>query len=387
MQPVLVYSSELDAYDFGPAHPLRPERVSLAVDLLAAYGLLGTSEPSGSTSAYRVLPFDAAGLDTLLLVHTDTYLSAVRRASASPQAPVGHGIGPGDTPAFPGMHEAAALVAGASCAAMSSVISGEARRAVAPAGGLHHAHRDRAAGFCVYNDAAIAIASALAENAALRIAYIDIDAHHGDGVQEAFYTEPRVLTISLHEDGRYLYPGTGSYRERGEGAGAGTALNIPMPPYASPECYLRAFDRIVAPAVRAFAPDMLVTQNGADAHWSDSLTTLGMTIPGYEALFSRLVALAEETTAGRIVALGGGGYSWRTVVPRVWTLLGAALLGVTLPDEIPEHWCERVRAYGAEPPATLRDDPGPALDERTLALVLHDTEHVIDRLAADLGLE
>lgn len=386
MQPVLVYSSELDAYDFGPAHPLRPQRVSLAIDLLDAHNLLDAND-SGETLSFRLLPFESAERDTLLLVHDSAYLAAVERASADPWEPVGHGIGPGDTPGFSGMHEAAALVAGASCAAMHAVRTGAATRAFAPAGGLHHAHRDRAAGFCVYNDAATAIASALARDPGLHIAYIDIDAHHGDGVQEAFYAEPRVLTISLHEDGRYLYPGTGSYRERGVGPGAGTALNLPMPPYATPECYLLAFDRVVAPAVRAFRPDILVTQNGADAHWSDPLTTLGMTIPGYEALFARLLALAEETTGGRIVALGGGGYSWRSVVPRVWALLGASLLGIHLPDTLPEQWLERASTYGAEPPATLREDAGPALDGRTRALVLHDTEHVIGRLTADLGLE
>jgi acetoin utilization protein AcuC len=379
MQPVLAYTHELDAYDFGPAHPLRPERAALAVELLAAYDLLGADD-SGRTPSFRFLPFEPAERDTLLLVHDAAYLDAVRRASADPDAPVGHGIGPGDTPAFGGMHEASALVTGASCAALHAVRTGAATRAFAPAGGLHHAHRERAAGFCVYNDAAVAIASALAADPDLRIAYVDIDAHHGDGVQEAFYAEPRVLTVSLHEDGRYLYPGTGSYRERGVGPGAGTVLNLPMPPYATPECYLRAFDRVVAPAVRAFAPDILVTQNGADAHWSDPLTTLGMTIPGCETLFGRMIALADETADGRIVALGGGGYSWRSVVPRVWTILGAALLGVTLTDEIPGSWRDRVRSYGAEPPAGLHEDPAPDLPETTRALVLHDTEHVIARL-------
>lgn len=385
MDTALAYTPALDSYDFGPGHPLRPERVSLAVSLLSAYGLV-SSPDHRATYGLRPLPVEPADPADLLRVHDSSYVEAVMRASAYPGAPAGHGIGPGDTPAFRGMHEAAALVAGGSCAGMRSLLAGDAHRVLAPAGGLHHAHRDRAAGFCVYNDAAAAIALALAHNSRIRIAYIDIDAHHGDGVQETFYAEPRALTVSIHEDGRYLYPGTGSYRERGEGPGAGTALNIPLPPYATPECYLLAFDRVVAPAVRAFAPDVLVTQNGADAHWSDPLTTLGMTIPGYESLFARLVTLAEEVTHGRMLALGGGGYSWQTVVPRAWALLGASLLGVTLPDELPHAWRERVRLYRAEPPDSLRDDAAPPFDRYTSALVMHDTAHVIDRLRDDLGL-
>ena len=386
MHTALVYSPILDAYDFGPAHPLRPERVKLAVDLLGSYGLVSSRDARSSATLHTIAPAAAEDLD-LLRVHDPSYLEAVMRASADPRIPVGHGIGPGDTPAFSGMHEAAALVAGASCAGMRLLLAGDAQRALAPAGGLHHAHRDRAAGFCVYNDAAVAIASALAHDPRLRIAYIDIDAHHGDGVQEAFYAEPRVLTISLHQDGRYLYPGTGSYRERGEGPGAGTALNVPLPPYATPECYLLALDTLVAPAVRAFSPDILVTQNGADAHWSDPLTTLGMTIPGYETIFAHLTSLAEEVTGCRMLALGGGGYSWRTVVPRVWALLGASLLGVNLPDELPHGWRTQLAHLGIEPPQSLRDDPAPSLDADTRELVLHDTSHVIDRLRADLGLE
>lgn len=386
MDTALVYTPALDSYDFGPGHPLRPERVSLAVHLLSDYGLTSTRDHS-ATSGLRPFPVTPADAESLLRVHDPAYVEAVMRASVDPGIPVGHGIGPGDTPAFSGMHEAAALVAGASCAGMRLLLAGDAQRALAPAGGLHHAHRDRAAGFCVYNDAAVAIASALAHDPRPRIAYIDIDAHHGDGVQEAFYAEPRVLTISLHQDGRYLYPGTGSYRERGEGPAAGTALNVPLPPYATPECYLLALDTLVAPAVRVFSPDILVTQNGADAHWSDPLTTLGMTIPGYESIFAHLTSLAEEVTSGRMLALGGGGYSWRTVVPRVWALLGASLLGVNLPDDLPHGWRTQLAHLGIEPPQSLRDDPAPSLDADTRELVLHDTSHVIDRLRADLGLE
>jgi acetoin utilization protein AcuC len=189
----------------------------------------------------------------------------------------------------------------------------------------------------VYNDIAVAIADALARDPALRVMYVDIDAHHGDGVQDIFYIEPRVLTISLHESGRYLFPGTGDTSERGDGPGLGSAINIPLPPLATDECYLLAFDEVVVPAARAFAPDVIVAQCGADAHWSDPLTTLGRTLAGFRDLYGRLVALADALCAGRLVATGGGGYSWATAVPRAWTLLAGALTELDLPGSLAEE--------------------------------------------------
>lgn len=376
----LVYDESLGAYDLDPAHPLRPERVSLTIDLIRAYGLLA----NGALELVAPRPASSA---ELLMAHDARYIETVIEASAAPGwwRPR-HGIGPGDTPEFAGMHDAAALVAGATTVAAEYVCDGRSRRAFSPAGGLHHAHRDRAAGFCVYNDVAVAIAAMLHRDPDLRILYLDIDAHHGDGVQEAFYEEPRVLTISLHEDGRYLYPGTGSARERGAGAGLGSAINLPMPPYATDECYRLAFERVVAPAARESRPDVIVTQNGADAHWSDPLTTLGQTIAGYEWLFARSVELAEEVCDGRLVACGGGGYAWATVVPRVWTLLASALAGVTLPDELPAEWRERVRALGYEPPASLRGDDGPAHTHAQRTSVLEATGRVIDEVVRSRSL-
>lgn len=378
MRPVIVHDATLDAYDLAPWHPLRPERVTLTLDLIAAYGLIATDDDLVS-DGFALLPPRPVERATLLLAHDEAYIAAVEQASADPDAPVGHGIGTGDNPAFSGMHEAAARVAGATCTALDHVLSGHATRAFAPAGGLHHAHRDRAAGFCVYNDAAIAIARALLERPHLRIAYVDIDAHHADGVQEAFYDEPRVLTVSIHEDGRYIFPGTGSYRERGAGDGLGATINVPLPPYAGPGSYRLVMSEVVAPLVHSFAPDVIITQNGADAHWSDPLTSLGMTVPGYEMLFTRLSELADDVCGGRLVALGGGGYSWLTVAPRVWTLLAVSLLRLDLPDEIPAVWQDRVRTLGGDPPTRLREDPGLELDNETLARIEHDTAVVISR--------
>lgn len=374
MDVAFAYAPELDAYDFGPGHPLRPERVSRSVSLMRAYGLLD----GGGITAIEIAP---ASDEVLRRAHDAAYIDTVKRASergglAAPAS----GIGPGDTPGFPGMHGAAAYVAGATCAAVRSVHSGRMPRAFSPAGGLHHAHRDRAAGFCVYNDVAVALAVLLTEDPHVRVVYVDIDAHHGDGVQEAFYEEPRVLTISLHEDGRYLYPGTGSWRERGRGPGEGAAVNVPLPPYASSACYELAFDDVVAPAARAFAPSLIVAQCGADAHWSDPLTSLGMTMPGFERIYGRIIALANELCGGRIVACGGGGYAWEHVVPRAWTLLAGALTEMPLPDPVPERWLAESPLPGLKLPRLLREDESAAFSTRSDEELLVETRWVTEKL-------
>ena len=381
--PVLVHTERSAAYDFGRSHPLRPERVTLAVELMRAYGLIAEAGSSDDEHVFRVLEPYPAREDQLMRVHSREYIAVVKAASERPDTFWARkGLGEGDTPVFAGMHRAAALIAGGSIAAIREVLAGRTLRAFHPAGGLHHAHRDHAAGFCVYNDAAVGIAWALTRGADLRVAYIDIDAHHADGVQEAFYAEPRVLTISVHESGRYLFPGTGWPDERGEAAGVGSAINVPLPPYATDACYRLVFDEVIAPAVRAFAPHIIVSQSGADAHWRDPLTTLGMTLAGHAWLTHRIRALADEVSGGRLVALGGGGYAWETVVPRAWTLVAASLLGVRLPDELPESWRELVGSYGVDPPRTLLEDDGPPLEEGDEQRLLEQTRLSVARLQA-----
>ncbi|MHB8925823.1 MAG: acetoin utilization protein AcuC [Coriobacteriia bacterium] len=331
MRVTLVYSDRLDQYDLGRAHPLKTERVTRSIALMRQYGLIGEG-------AMDVLQPSPAPDEDLLRVHDAAYIADVRAASADPRGFTSRrGLGPGDTPVFAGMHDASSLVAGGAIAAMRAVLEDRTDRALNVAGGLHHAHRDRAAGFCVYNDPAIGIAWALARDPSLRIAYIDIDAHHGDGVQEAFWDDPRVFTVSIHESGRYLFPGTGFDDERGGPDAPNSALNIPMNPQAGDAQYLSAFDGLIAPAVRAFAPDLLVTQNGADAHRYDPLTTLGLTLGGYRDLVVRLAALSTELTGGRMVAHGGGGYAWERIVPRAWTMLAMSLLEREIPDMLTEE--------------------------------------------------
>lgn len=375
MEVALVYGQELDAYRLPGGHPLRPERVSLAVELMEDYGLVHDG------GLRLVAPPEASDAD-LLRVHDPDYVSFVREASVTGELHhAQYGIAPdGDTRPFVGMHRASARIAGATTRALELVLAGSFTRAFSPAGGLHHAQRDHASGFCIYNDIAVAIASALAENPDLRVAYLDIDAHHGDGVQAAFYESPQVLTISVHESGAYLFPGTGFPDERGRGAGLGYALNIPLPPYANDECYRLAFDEGVAPAVRTFRPDVIVAQCGADGHHSDPLTHLALSLSGFRDLYDRIITLAEQVCGGRLAATGGGGYSWATVTPRAWTLLAAALLGERLPEALPAEWVQRVRALGVQaPPATILEDEMEPQSESLRERLLAETRAALPR--------
>jgi acetoin utilization protein AcuC len=381
MDACLAYSPALAAYDLGEGHPLRPERFTLAVALMEAYGMLAPPQRRGPGMLDVVEPM-AADDGELALVHDRAYIASVREASAHPErfSPPRAGLGTPDTPTFPRMHEASALVAGATITAMRSVLSHRCRSAFSIAGGLHHAHRSRAAGFCVYNDAAVAIAVALRADPELRVLYLDIDAHHGDGVQEAFYEEPRVLTVSLHETGERLYPGTGAVAERGTGAGEGFAVNLPLPEGATDACFALAFDSVAGPLARRFAPGVVVAQIGADAHHDDPLTSMGLTVTGHDGLVGRIVQLAGEAAGGRLVACGGGGYGWRDVVPRCWCLAAARLAGRSLDERLPESWRELVRATtGSEPPAGLREDDStaPADEARLLEETARTCEEVL----------
>ncbi len=379
------YSDRLAEYSFGTGHPMRPERFSLAVELMRALDMLDEGTLGSQAAGARALmsPVTPASRDDLRLVHTARHIDAVMDASAEPGsfAPRS-GIGPGDTPAFHGMHEAAALACGATVAALRAVVEGGSRRALSVAGGLHHAHPDSAAGFCVYNDPAVAIAVLRSEHPGLRVAYVDIDAHHGDGVQEVFIAEPEVLTLSVHESGRYLYPGTGRLVETGGGAGTGFALNVPLPPLADDACYRMVAREVLSPAIRAFEPDVVVAQCGADTHHADPLTHLGLTLPGYRDLVARIIETAEETCDGRICATGGGGYGWAHIVPRAWTALAMELLGRETDVVLPESWRERVSGITGEvAPATLLEDhyePLPAVSERVRA----ETAALVDRVRA-----
>ncbi|MBN9618757.1 MAG: acetoin utilization protein AcuC, partial [Actinobacteria bacterium] len=281
-------------------------------------------------------------------VHDAGYLAAVRAASDDPTFN-GYGLGTTDDPVFPGMYDAAALVAGGSAQAALRMWRGEVEHAVNIAGGLHHAMRGHASGFCIFNDVVLAIRTLL-DAGAQRIAYVDVDVHHGDGVQAAFYDDPRVLTVSLHQDPRTLFPGTGMPGEVGEGAAEGTAVNLALPPGTDDAGWLRAFRAVVPGVVRAFKPEVLVTQCGCDTHHEDPLANLELTIDGQRTAIAELHALAHEVTGGRWVAFGGGGYGLIRCVPRIWTHLLAEATGrpLSVDTPVPPGWIAHLRDRGVQ---------------------------------------
>ena len=364
MATALIWNDQRLRYDFGPHHPLKPIRVELTVELIRACGL-------DTRDGVVTLPIEAFGTDDVLRLHTEDYVAAVQRLSADPDhsGDPQFGLGLGDNPVFRGMHEASLEVCGASVAAARAVWEGRVTHAFNPAGGLHHAMPDRASGFCVYDDPAAAI-EWLLRHGARRVAYVDVDTHHGDGVQAFFYNDPRVLTISLHESGRYLVPGTGFTDEIGVDDARGSSLNVPLAPSTPGEVYLEAFDAVVPEALDAFAPDVLVTQLGCDTHYTDPLAHLALTTGDYQALAQRLHDLAHSKAHGRWVAMGGGGYQVTSVVPRAWTIYFAELTGADLPHEVPWSWLhhvdERIQVSGGEaPPTTFIDPPVHLTSERT----------------------
>lgn len=325
----IFWDERLLAYDFGSTHPLNPVRVELTMDLSRRLGVLGNAELRG---------FESAGDGLLSLVHGREYIEAVKRAGRELRPSYVFGLGTTDNPLFEGMHEAASLIVGASVGAARAVWTGETEHAANVSGGLHHAMPDAAAGFCIYNDVSVAIAWLL-EHGAQRVAYVDVDVHHGDGVQKAFYDDPRVMTISLHESPRTLFPGTGFPNETGAD---GTAVNVALPPGTGDRAWLRAFDAVVPPLLRAFQPQILVTQQGCDTHQADPLAHLSLTVDGQRTVYQRLHALAHETAGGKWVLTGGGGYELVQVVPRAWTHLLAEASGnpVDPRTACPEDWRE-----------------------------------------------
>ncbi len=352
----------LAGYDLGTDHPLAPVNRELAIDLIRMYGMLDRDDVT-------VLPPGTCDEDLIARVHTPAYMAQVRRYSAQPALAHAFEAGMwglaagGDTPAFAGMHEAAVAVCGASVTAAMEVWEGRATRVFSAAGGLHHAFANKANGFCIYNDAAVAI-QALLDAGAERVAYVDVDVHHGDGTQFIFYDDPRVLTCSVHESGRYLFPGTGALDERGVGKGAGTSVNIPLPAYAGDGPYMRAIEDVIVPAVRNFAPDIIVTQDGVDPHHQDPLAHLQVRMATFPRLWRVLHDMADEVTDGRWIALGGGGYNV-DVLPRAWALLFAEMTGAALPDDIPPEWLTLARDLTGRDDLTARlmDDPEPEVDE------------------------
>ncbi len=347
----LVWDESFLAYDFGPGHPMSPVRLDLASRLCRDLGLL-------DRAGVHVVTVDPAPDEVLLACHTPEFVAAVRAASV-PGGPAdeARGLGTDDVPVFPGMHDASARIAAGTRDVALAVWNGEAAHGVNFTGGMHHAMRDRAAGFCVYNDVAVAI-HALLDAGAQRVAYVDVDVHHGDGVESIFWDDPRVLTVSLHETGRVLVPGTGYAEDIGGSAALGEAVNVAFPAGVGDADWLRGFDAVVPPLLRAWKPDVLVTQHGCDSHALDPLAHMALSLDAQRASYAELHSLAHELCDGRWVAVGGGGYEVVDVVPRAWAhLVGIAAHHPVDPQTaVPEGWREYVlERYGRQAPQRMTD--------------------------------
>lgn len=348
--PAVIYHPYYGKYAFGIQHPFSPVRVGMTLDLLHDLG----------HDVHPVAP-EPATQEDILSVHEDYYVRRVEELSAGREVPDAeqYGLGTPDNPVFPGMDEGARWLVGGTLYGARLICEKGEKRVLQLGGGLHHARRNCASGFCIYNDLAIAIKYLVRQG--LWVAYIDIDVHHGDGVQQILYEDKRVMTISLHESGRYLFPGTGDVHELGSGLGRGLKLNMPLEPFTEGESYLDAFEQILPPALDHFRPGVLVVQAGADAHFDDPLADLMLNTHDYEKIFLRILKLADTFTSGRVLFTLGGGYSLRST-PRVWAILYLVLHGLPTAWEIPEMWAEKwSHVAGTDLPGMLQDpNPGHA---------------------------
>ena len=336
-RPLFFYTEAFSDYDFGPQHPLKPRRLGMTYDLLDSYGVFDT--------ALEVTPPEMADEEEVAEIHSPDYLEALSRMDREGLTPQSRrfGIGTGDVPFFPAIYGSSLLYTGASTQAAQAILDGAGGGRVAfnISGGLHHAHYARAAGFCVLNDCAVALRHLRRRFA--RVAYVDIDVHHGDGVQELFFDDPSVLTISLHESGRTLFPGTGYTDEIGVGAGEGYAVNLPFAPYTEDTTWIEAWRASALPILKAFDPEAIVLQMGTDTHVLDPLAHLCLTAQGWLEAIKDVQALGKP-----IVAVGGGGYNLTTVT-RMWTLAVTTLAEIDVPDAVPASF-----RYHKDIP-TLRD--------------------------------
>ena len=347
-----VHDKALEEYGFGEDHPFNPVRLRMTIELCESLGLL---------EGYPFVGSEPATEKDLTTVHYSSYVRRVEEASRGGgdlEELMQYGLGTQDNPIFPDIHRACAHVVGGVLRAARLVINGEAEHALCISGGLHHALRWKASGFCIYNDAAVAIARLKEEHPGIKIAYVDTDVHHGDGVQWMFYEDPDVLTFSMHESGRYLFPGTGGVKEVGGKGGHGYSVNLPLEPFTQDDSFIESFEAVVPEVLRAFRPDLILSQNGCDAHDLDPLAHLKATTRVYEHVPRRVHELAHELCGGRWVAVGGGGYDIWRVVPRAWSALWATLSHQELPEEMPADWLEEWGADSpVELPPLLRDDP------------------------------
>jgi len=348
-----IYSEEQLSYSFSDTHPFNQKRIVLTLDLLQKMGTISDTD---------IIAPRIATDQELLLAHDEKFIEVVKKAGKGEiSAQVGEvfGIGTEDTPFFQNMHEASAMLVGGTLTAVDEVMSGRSKYALNLGGGLHHGFRGRASGFCVYNDSSVAI-KYLQEKYGARVLYIDTDAHHGDGVQWSFYDDPDVCTLSIHETGRYLFPGTGNITERGNGAGYGTSFNFPIDAFTEDESFLDTYKTAIAEVAEFFKPDVILTQNGADAHYFDPLTHLYGSMNIFQEIPRIAREIAEQYCEGRWIAVGGGGYDIWRVVPRAWAHIWLAMKGDAAPTgPLPASWLEAWQDESPIPLIRTWEDPSP----------------------------
>ena len=352
-EAVFVYSEGQLNYSFSDEHPFNQKRITLTLDLLKKINAIQDTD---------IIQPRVATDEEILLVHDEKFMEVVKKAGKgklSPGAGEVYGIGTEDTPIFDNMHEASAFLVGGTLTAVDEVMEGRTRHALNLGGGLHHGFKGRASGFCVYNDSSIAI-KYMQEKYGARVLYVDTDAHHGDGVQWAFYDDPSVCTLSIHETGRYLFPGTGNVTERGNGAGYGTSFNFPVDAFTEDESFLDIYKSAMTEIAEFFKPDVILTQNGVDAHYFDPLTHLYGTMNLYKEIPRIAREIANEYCDGRWIGVGGGGYDIWRVVPRAWAHLWIEMSGQQQPTgPLPKDWLHK---WQPEAPISLIptwEDPHP----------------------------
>jgi len=359
-----VYSDQLARHSYGDAHPMKPIRLQYTFELARAAGFLNGGD-------IQVIAPRPATLEELALFHDPEYIAQVKSIGEGrfTGEEIAYGFGPGDNPAYPGMFEAHSLASGGTMLAAELVASGRFQVAFNPAGGLHHALPRRASGFCVFNDPVLAIRKLVAQG--MRVVYVDIDCHHGDGVQHGFYDSDQVMTISVHESGRFLFPGTGDVTEIGVGRGEGYSINLPLAPYTDDLIYAASFDAIVPPLIRAFKPDVLFTQLGIDTHMGDPITHMRLSTQGFTDTVAKLAQLGGE--CGRWIATGGGGYDM-SAVARGWAMAFAVMAGKQIPSRLPESY------RGPDGPRTFADAPDMPLNPD----IRREVQAFADRSVEDL---
>lgn len=348
----VLWSPSMANYFFGDYHPMHPSRLDATATLARELGLFDLKE-------VQLEEPEVAGVKELMLAHDYPYIDAVQKISENPSLVIAScGLGTEDTPGYAGVHEASARLAGGTYQAAQAILDGKVKHAVNFGGGMHHASRDHASGFCIYNDCAVGIGHLLDQGVS-RVAYIDVDAHHGDGTQSIFWDDPRVMTISLHESGMSLFPGTGFANEVGpEGEAAGTAVNIALPATTTDSGWLRAFNAVAPSLLREFQPEVIVSQHGCDTHMADDMSHMRISIDAQREIAAQISLLADELCEGRWIATGGGGYSCYNAVPRSWTHLIAVAAGRPLSVHMPtpESWQKyMLEKYGTKVPAMMGD--------------------------------